>query len=128
MLPFSVTIQPGLPIAEQVVYAAIRGVVSGQLKPGDRFPSVRTIGSELRINPNTAQRIVAALIDQGVLEVRPGVGTVIAEPREGSRQQQSMLIDEHVEPLVVHARRLGLGLGDLVDLVRNTWRRFTSSR
>ena len=128
MLPFSLMLRPGLPIGEQVVYAVTRALVSGQLRPGDRFPSVRALSQELRINPNTAQRIVSTLAAQGVLEPKPGIGTIVAELGEGNRQQRVSLMDEHVEPLVVEARRLGIGLKNLLDFVRERWRQMDRGR
>ena len=77
MLPFSISIRSGFPIHDQVVYAVTRAVVTGQLSAGDPFLSVRTLSQELRINPNTAHKIVATLIADGLLAVRPGIGTVI---------------------------------------------------
>ena len=77
MLPFSLALRPGEPVVDQVVYAVTRAVVSGQLRPGDRFPSVRTLSQELKVNPNTAQRIVALLVEGRLLAVEPGVGTVV---------------------------------------------------
>ena len=64
-LPFTVTLRAGEPIAEQVIYAVTRAIVTGQLLPGDAFPSVRILSQELKINPNTAHRIVAALTSDG---------------------------------------------------------------
>ena len=61
MLPFSLVLQAGTPIHEQVAYAVRRAVVTGQLRPGDPFPSVRALSLELKINPNTAHKIVSAL-------------------------------------------------------------------
>ena len=55
-----------------MIYAVTRAVVTGELKPGDPFPSVRSLSQNLKINPNTAHRIVAALIERGLLVVRPG--------------------------------------------------------
>jgi GntR family transcriptional regulator len=127
MLPFSVTVRPGLPVADQVVYAVTRSIVSGQLRPGDRFPSVRRLSQELRVNPNTAQRIVSLLVEQGLLEVQPGVGTVVTAPPDGSRRQRVKLGDRFVEPLVVESKRLGLSLQELMELVREQWRRMGGS-
>jgi GntR family transcriptional regulator len=56
MLPFSIDLRPGLPVAEQILFAVKKAVVGGQLRPGDRFPSVRVLSQELKINPNTAHR------------------------------------------------------------------------
>ena len=77
MLPFTVTLRPGEPIFDQVVYAVTRAAVTGQLRAGDTFPSVRALSLALKINPNTAHKIVAALTSDGLLEVRPGIGTVV---------------------------------------------------
>ena len=41
MLPFSIELKSGLPVAEQILFAVKRAVVTGQLRPGDPFPSVR---------------------------------------------------------------------------------------
>ena len=80
MTPFPLTLKPGVPISDQIVYAATRAIVSGQLRPGESFPSVRALSKDLRINPNTAHRAVTDLIDAGLLEMHPGRGTVVATP------------------------------------------------
>jgi GntR family transcriptional regulator len=125
-LPFSVVLHPGEPVAEQVVYAVTRAVVSGQLRPGDPFPSVRTLSHELKINPNTAHRIVAALTEEGLLTVRQGIGTVVCAPA-GSGDGNRGLPDDEIERLVVDARRAGLTLQQVIAQVRDHWAR-TSPR
>ena len=84
MLPFTVQFRTGLSLYQQLVYAVQKAIISGQLLPGDPFPSVRKLSQELRINPNTAQKVVTRLVDQGLLEVKPGVGTRVARPPAGS--------------------------------------------
>lgn len=128
MLPFSVSLRPGLPVADQVVFAVTRAIVSGGLQPGDRFPSVRTLSQELKVNPNTAQRVVSLLVEQGLLDVQPGIGTVVARPAGCTRSQRTALADELVEPIVVRSKRLGLSLSELIDLVRERWRRIEGAR
>ena len=63
VIPIRLTFQPGIPLFEQVVYAARKAVVSGQMRPGDPFHSVRVLSSELKINPNTAHKVVTHLIN-----------------------------------------------------------------
>jgi GntR family transcriptional regulator len=124
MLPFSIALESGLPIYEQVVYAVTRAVVTGQLRAGDPFPSVRVLSQELKINPNTAHRIVAALVEDGLLEVRPGIGTVVSEEgRQSSGAARRLLLDRDVERLVVESRRAGLSLQDVVAAIRRHWGR-----
>ncbi len=123
MLPFAITLQSGQPVSEQVVYAVKRAVVAGQLRPGDAFPSVRALSQELRINPNTAHKIVAALTSEGLLEVRPGIGTLVAEAPAASREQRRQFLSDEVEALVVEARNYGLELDDVQDAVAKQWKR-----
>jgi GntR family transcriptional regulator len=108
-------------VSDQVVYAVTKAVVSGRLKAGDAFPSVRTLSQELRINPNTAQRIIGLLVAQGLLEVLPGIGTRVAAARASARAERRALLTKDVEALVVEARRLQLDVDDLIDAVSTQW-------
>lgn len=121
MLPFSVSLRPGLPVQEQVTFAVTRAVVSGQLRAGDAFPSVRALSQALRINPNTAHRIVTSLVKDGLLEVRPGIGTVVSTLRRGSAADRRAVLDSDIERLVVAARRAGIGLQEAVAALRRHW-------
>src|SRR4051812_44978449 len=110
MLPFSISLRTGLPIYEQVIYAVTRAIVSGELRAGEPFPSVRALSQELKINPNTAHKIVAALTDRGLLVVRPGVGTVAAGGRPATASARRMVLEQETERLAGGARRAGLSL------------------
>jgi len=120
VLPFTVSLHSGESILDQVVYAVTRAVVTGQLRDGDAFPSVRTLSQELKINPNTAHKIVAALIEDGLLMSRQGIGTVVTAtaPPAGSAP-----LDADVERVVIDARRAGMTLQQVIALVRNLWTR-----
>src|SRR5262245_14314688 len=115
-------LQPGRPIVDQVVYAATKAFVSGDMKPGEAFPSVRTLASELKIHPNTAHRAVQRLIREGWLENHPGIGTVVAEPPRARAEDRHKLLRQEVEQLVVEAKRVGLNREQLVDAIVAKWR------
>ena len=123
MLPFTVELRPGLPIADQVVYAVKKAVVAGQLQPGDPFPSVRQISQELRINPNTAQRVAAALVAEGVLVTTPAVGSVVAPRAAADRRERAELLGADLERVVVEAKKLGLALDDVQAGVAAHWKK-----
>ena len=123
MIPIRLTFQPGIPIFEQVVFAARKAVVSGQLKAGDAFPSVRALSTALKINPNTAHKVIIHLTNEGVLEVRPGIGTVVAEQRVVGPEERVRAVRAQLEQLAVDARRLGFELSELQDELAAEWRR-----
>ncbi len=121
MLPFSIQLKPGLPIAEQVVHAVKKAVLTGQLTPGDKFVSVRQLSQALRINPNTAHKIIGTLQAEGILISTPAVGTTVATPPAGSRSEKTALLGPELERLIVEARRLGLDLTDIEAAVARHW-------
>lgn len=123
MIPFRVSFEPGTSLYEQVVYAAKKAIVSGQMRAGDPFPSVRALSSELKINPNTAHKVIGHLVAQGVLEVRPGIGTVVADRMGSSADERSNLLKRELEQLVVEAKKLGLGLEEITAAVTEHWER-----
>lgn len=123
VIPFRVALRSGSPVHEQVAFAARKAVMSGQMKPGDRFPSVRTLSKACKINPNTAHKVIAQLSAEGFLEVLPGIGTVVAIPRAGSASDKSRLLQRETEQLVVEARRLGLSLEEVQRAVAAHWKR-----
>ena len=123
MLPFTVTLRPGISVHEQVLFAVKKAIVSGRMRPGDEFPSVRALSKDLRINPNTAHKVVAALLADGLLEVRPGIGTFVAQRPASTADQRRALLREDVERLVVEARHLHLDVQDVIDAVADQWAR-----
>jgi GntR family transcriptional regulator len=122
VLPFTVRFQSGVPAYEQVLYAVRRALAAGQMKPGDPFPSVRVLSQELRINPNTAHKVVGMLVSEGLLEVRPGIGTVVAASAPASREQRKRLLGEVLERLVVDAKMLGLDLEEVQFALESRWK------
>jgi GntR family transcriptional regulator len=82
---------------------------------------VRMLAAELKIHPNTAHKIVQNLIQQQWLEVRPGIGTVVARPPDARPGEKRRLLQQEVEAVVVEAKRVGLSLRDVVDAVAEQW-------
>lgn len=121
MIPFRLTFQPGISICEQVVYAAKKAVISGQMRPGDAFPSVRTLSKALKINPNTAHKVITHLSGEGLIEVRPGIGTVVAELAPADPVERGNLLKHELEQLVVEAKKLGLSLDDVTAAIAYHW-------
>lgn len=127
MIPFRVDFRPGVSIYEQIVYAAKKAIISGQIRPGDPFPSVRALSKELKINPNTAHKVVTTLAASGLLETQPGIGTVIASIPESRRSERTQLLGPEIEQLVVEAKKLGIEIEDVLASVTTHWKRLSTN-
>jgi GntR family transcriptional regulator len=81
-----------VPLWRQIEENVRRLVASGALKPGAAVPSVRDLARELSINPATVAKGYQRLVDAGVLSVRRGEGTFVAErppaPPRGEREKE----------------------------------------
>jgi GntR family transcriptional regulator len=128
VIPFRLSFQPGISLYEQVVYAAKKAVVSGKMRPGDPFPSVRALSLELKINPNTAHKVITHLVAEGLIEVRSGIGTVVARQSSSTAAERGNLLNKEVEQLVVEAKKLGLELDDVTAAVAQHWKRLDGSK
>jgi DNA-binding transcriptional regulator YhcF (GntR family) len=124
-LPFRIELKSGEPISDQVVYAVQKAIISGLLRPGTKFPSIRAIGQDLRIHPNTVQKAVTVLVTEGFLEVHPGIGTIVAKamPASGGSPEA---IQSEAERLVLQAKRMGIKLDDLKRLLEGQWNKLTN--
>jgi len=124
MIPLSIKFEPGIPTYEQLIYAVKKAIVSGQLNTGDRFPSVRTLSVELKINPNTIQKAVTKLVNENLLEVRPGIGCIVAAGRKATEEQRHEILGAEIEHLVVEAKQLRLGEKEIINAVQQHWKNF----
>ncbi len=61
----------------QIVQHFRRQISSGELQDGDMIPSVRQLARDWDVAAPTAAKAVAALRSEGLVEGRPGIGTVV---------------------------------------------------
>lgn len=67
------------PIYEQLIAQFEYGLLSGEIAPDGRLPSVRELSQKLTINPNTLQRAFAEIERRGLCYTVPGNGRYIAK-------------------------------------------------
>ena len=110
------------PIWSQIEEGLRRLVASGALAPGAVVPSVRDLARELRINPATVAKAYQRLTDAGVLTVRRGDGTYVAEkPPAMSKAERARLLREAAVRYASLAATLGVTAEDAVDAVETAW-------
>jgi len=68
-----------VPLYAQLERTIRAAIASGQLREGDRLPTVRQLAVDLRINANTVARVYAELERAGVLATQRGIGTFVRE-------------------------------------------------
>jgi GntR family transcriptional regulator len=119
----------GVPIYVQIVEQLRRAIQVGGLGAGDRLPTVRQLAGELAIAPNTVVRAYNELQRIGLVESRPGVGTVVAqEVEEVAREQRVEDIFERLRALVRDAAALGISEDELWESLDSEYERIPRAR
>ncbi len=89
-----ITIDPysRAPIYEQVFRRISELIMMGDLKNGDKLPSVRTLARDLGVNPNTVQKAYAELERSKIIYTVSGRGNFVGEEEVVSRQVSGRLL------------------------------------
>src|SRR3954463_10726189 len=99
----------GVPITRQIVDQIRARCASGALKSGDRLPSVRELAREIAVNQNTILRAYERLTAEGVLEMRHGEGTFVADFRAARQlKREKAALEEEASRWVAKALVLGI--------------------
>jgi len=67
------------PIYWQLKERTVAMILDGTLTEGEPLPSVRTVASEFQLNPITVSKSYQALVDEGLVEKRRGLGMFVRE-------------------------------------------------
>ena len=104
------------PLFVQIASFVADLIVDGTLQPGEQAPSTNQLAQFHEINPATARKGLALLVDDHVLEKRRGLGMFMTE--EAATQLRSSERDRFLNeewPLVLERiQRLGLNLDELL--------------
>jgi DNA-binding transcriptional regulator YhcF (GntR family) len=85
---FELDRESGAPLGAQLAEKLARLVRNGELKPGDRLPSVRQLAALAGVNVNTVRAVYARLEQQGLLSSEHGRGTFVRGSRAGGGDER----------------------------------------
>ena len=75
----------------------------------------------MKIHPNTAHKVIFQLTAEGLLDARPGIGTIVLRSPPSTFGERNQLLSGVVEQLTVEAMRLGLTVDDLHQAIDEHW-------
>lgn len=90
---------PGAPVYLQIAEIIKLRILKGEYRPGTRLPSVRELAQEAAVNPNTMQRALALLKEEGLLVTRRTTGRIVTEHQEMIRLARRALAKEYIKQL-----------------------------
>ena len=110
------------PIYWQLKERTVAMILDGTLAEGDALPSVRTVASNFQLNPITVSKSYQALVDEGLVEKRRGLGMFVCEGafQKLVASERDKFIREEWPSMVSRISQLGLDVKDLLSAVNST--------
>lgn len=110
--------QSAVPARDQLATQVMLGVLSGDLPPGQRLPSVRDLARRLGVHANTVSAAYQDLEQRGWVERRPGSGVYVRARGAEPVPQEGQALDQLFKDLLGHACRQGLTLAQVQERLR----------
>ena len=111
----------GIPIYVQLVEQIRFMIHRGDLAPGAAMPTVRALAVQLTINANTVARVYRLLQDEGLLNLKRGLGTFVAEKNQAKPKRDLRKIEKKADELIALSRDVGLSTVELFGLLELRW-------
>lgn len=125
--------EPGIPVYQQLYERFRDAIAAGQLRPGDRVPSIRSLASELNVAKGTVEQAYQILLGEGYFLARGPAGTVVspqlaslAAKRYASVPASSLRASPYVPAEDSPTLPFQLGLPALDAFPRKTWARLAN--
>jgi GntR family transcriptional regulator len=105
------------PLYEQILEQMRSSVAKGEIKLGEKIPSVREMARELKVNPNTVMRAYQELERDGLTEKRRGQGTFITTSEKDIQAFRTELAKQAIEEFLVKMESLGYTWKDIKQYI-----------
>ena len=96
----------------QICDAICEKILSEELKPDERIPSVREYGADIGVNPNTVMRSYEKLTNEGIIYNRRGIGYFISPDAHSIvlEAQRREFLDNELPQILRKTHLLGIDL------------------
>jgi GntR family transcriptional regulator len=114
-LQFSIDSRSGVPFYRQIIEQVKFAIARGDLKAGDRLPTVRQLSVDLAINLNTVVRAYREMEIEGTVHTQQGSGTFVSDRKpEIDHLEQQRMLDQIITDLLARASDYGFTLDDVL--------------
>lgn len=111
-----------LSLYEQIQSQIKAQILSGDIKPGEMLPSIRTLAKEIKVSIITTKRAYEELEKEGFLETVQGKGTFVSEKNQDRIKEITMYeIENKLEDIIRQAKAIGLTLDEGIEIFKSIY-------
>ena len=108
-----------VPIYQQLRNQIVVGIATGDLRPGEKLPTIRALASELSINMMTVSKAYQMLKQEGYIASDRRSGAWVAPRTDGKAALRKL--EASLRLIVAEARVAGVDEADVVALCRKLY-------
>jgi len=108
-----------IPIYLQIMDFIKKEIVKGNLKGGDKLPSVRELAEMLKVNPNTVQKAYQELEREGITYTLRGTGSFVTEDERKIEDLKKQMAISILEKFYKDMKDIGFSDEDIVNLLQS---------
>jgi DNA-binding transcriptional regulator YhcF (GntR family) len=112
-----------LPIYIQIMNLIKKRIILGELKEGEKLPSVREMSTELKVNPNTIQRSYQELERENLVSTQRGTGSFVTEDMNIINELKKNMANNIVEGFLKEMKSIGFNPSEIIILIDEKVRR-----
>ncbi|MDI2587959.1 GntR family transcriptional regulator [Psychrobacillus sp. NEAU-3TGS] len=114
----SIDFLPDKPIYQQLIDRITGEIIRGNVKPGEKLPSVREYAVEVGVNANTMQRVYKELEMMGISETKRGQGTFVTDNETRLQQLRDEVKEGLVESFLNSIEALGFSKKEMIEFIQ----------
>lgn len=105
------------PIYKQLVDQIKLMIVTNEYKLGEKLPSVREFALMTRVNPNTIQRALTELEEDGLIVTKRTSGKFVTEDKKLLEKERNSLAEEVLDKFFIDMENLGIEDKEIISIV-----------
>lgn len=105
------------PIYIQIINYLKEKIFSGEIKPGEIMPSIRSLSMELEVNPNTIQHAYDEMEREGLVKVQRGIGFELTKENAKIKTMKKEKMHHLIQLLIVQLCKMGLSNEEINEFV-----------
>ena len=111
----------GISLSTQIVNKLRLDILGGVYPPGCDFPTVRELAATASVNPNTMQKALAILEEEGLLLTKGTVGRSVTCDEEALARARERVLEEFIRGVTRDAQHLNIEKDNFIELIEKGW-------
>ena len=105
------------PLHEQISSGLKELIMCGAMTADEQLPSVRDLSVELTVNPNTVQKALQELEDEGIIYSRATAGRFVTADPEKLKSARDVAAKKLVKDFLSSAKALSLSAEECIKMI-----------